>query len=98
MMRKKPWAFFEEMGLLLQKRGSGVYPLTDQASSVVDRLVLEVQKLRIKLKCQEKVVRMEQTGGHWQVYTETWHYEADTVILACGSRSVPATGSDRQWL
>lgn len=91
---KQTMAFFEEMGLLLQKRGNGVYPLTDQASSVADRLLLEVQKLRIKLKCQEKVVRMEQSGGHWQVYTQSWHYDADAVILACGSRSVPATGSD----
>lgn len=91
---KQTMAFFEEMGLLLQKRGGGVYPLTDQASSVVDRLLLEVQKLPVKLKCQEKVVRMERSGDRWQVCTETWHYEADAVILACGSRSVPATGSD----
>ena len=91
---KKTMAFFEEMGLLLQKRGSGVYPLTDQASSVVDRLVLEVQKHHIKLKCKEKVQRIKRHPDHWQVFTETWHYEADTVILACGSRSVPATGSD----
>ena len=91
---KQTMAFFEEMGLLLQKRGNGVYPLTDQASSVVDRLLLEVQKLRIKLKCQEKVIRMENHGGRWQIFTQSWHYDADAVILACGSRSVPAIGSD----
>ena len=91
---KQTMAFFEEMGLLLQKRGGGVYPLTDQASSVVDRLLLEVQKLPVKLKCQEKVVRMERSGDRWQVFTETWHYETDAVILACGSCAVPVTGSD----
>ena len=86
--------FFEEMGLLLQERGSGVYPLTDQASSVADRLLLELAKLRVKLKCREKVTRIEKTGDKWTAFTEGWHYEADAVILSCGSRAVPATGSD----
>lgn len=86
--------FFEEMGLLLQERGSGVYPLTDQASSVADRLLLELAKLHVKLKCLEKVTRIEKTGDKWTAFTESWHYEADAVILACGSRAVPATGSD----
>ena len=86
--------FFEEMGLLLQNRGSGVYPLTDQASSVVDRLLLEIQKLSVKLKCRGKVTAIEKKEGKWTVYTESWHYEADAVILACGSQAVPATGSD----
>ena len=86
--------FFEEMGLLLQNRGSGVYPLTDQASSVADRLLLEIQKLSVKLKCREKVTGIEKKEGKWTVYTEGWHYEADAVILACGSQAVPATGSD----
>ena len=86
--------FFEESGLLLQERGSGIYPLTDQASSVVDRLLLELQKLRVKLKCREKVARMEKKEGKWHVFTETWHYEADAVILACGSQAAPVTGSD----
>ena len=91
---KQTMAFFESMGLLLQKRGTGVYPLTDQASSVVDRLLLEVQKLHIKLKCREKVQRIEHHPDCWRVFTETWHYEADAVILSCGSCAVPVTGSD----
>ena len=86
--------FFEEMGLLLQKRGNGVYPLTDQASSVADRLLLELAKLHVKLKCQEKVTAIEKKEETWTVFTEGWHYEADAVILACGSRAVPVSGSD----
>lgn len=90
----KTMQFFEEMGLLLQERGSGVYPLTDQASSVADRLLLELAKLHVKLKCREKVTAIEKKDEKWIIFTEGWHYEADAVILACGSRAVPATGSD----
>lgn len=91
---KKTMAFFEEIGLLLQTRGNGVYPLTDQAASVLDCLLLEIQRLSVKLKCQEKVVRIEKKQNSWKVYTQSWHYDADAVILACGSRAVSQTGSD----
>lgn len=87
-------AFFEEIGLFLQERNGGIYPLTDQAASVVDRLILEIQKLPIKLKCREKVRNIQRTQNLWQVFTETWHYEGDAVILATGSKAVPITGSD----
>ena len=91
---RKTMDFFTEMGLLLQERNGGIYPLTDQASSVADRLLLEMQKLHVKLKCQEKVKRLEKKADMWQVFTETWHYEADAVILAAGSMALPITGSD----
>lgn len=91
---KKTMAFFEEIGLLLQIRGNGVYPLTEQAASVLDCLLLEIQRLSVKLKCREKVVRIEKKKNSWKVYTQSWHYDADAVILACGSRAVPLTGSD----
>ena len=86
--------FFEDLGLLLHERGSGIYPITDQAASVADRLLLELRRLHVKLKCQEKVTRLEYRSGIWKVYTSSWHYEADAVILACGSKAVPVTGSD----
>lgn len=91
---QKTMDFFEDMGLLLQERSRGIYPLTDQASSVADRLILEIQKLHIKLKCREKVIKIQKESDIWQVYTESWHYEVDSVILAAGSRAVPLTGSD----
>lgn len=33
-------------------------------------------------------------SGRWVVHTEGWHYDADSVILACGGKSFPQTGSD----
>lgn len=91
---QKTMSFFKDMGLLLQEKNGGIYPLTDQASSVADRLLLTLQKEKIKLKCLEKAERIEKKDHLWTVYTKTWHYEADAVILSCGGKAVPSSGSD----
>lgn len=86
--------FFQEIGVLLQNRNGWIYPVTDQAASVVDCLLLEVGQLPIKCKYREKVQDLKKDGEKWQVITDGWHYEADAVILACGGKAAPVTGSD----
>ncbi len=87
-------AFFTSLGLLTIEKNGYVYPLTNQASSVLEVLLAEVRRLEIKLKLSEKVERIRKEGAVWKAATSTWEYEADALILACGSRCVPATGSD----
>lgn len=89
-------AFFHELGLLTYERGGGIYPVSGQASSVLDILLLELSRLGVKLKCKEKVTAIVRMQGRsaFQVHTAGWAYEADAVILAAGSKAAPATGSD----
>lgn len=49
-------AFFREIGLLTTARDGYVYPVTGQASSVLEVLLLEMKRLGVKLKCTEKVI------------------------------------------
>lgn len=86
--------FFKELGLLTQEKNGYVYPVTGQAASVLEVLLLELRRRKVKVKCNEKVTAIEKAGGCWQVRTATWTYEADAVILAAGSKAAPATGSD----
>ena len=86
--------FFKKIGLLTYDRDGYVYPLTGQASSVLDVLLLEMRRLKVKLKCKEKVVSLEKDADGFHVRTESWTYHADAVILATGSKAAPATGSD----
>ena len=52
--------FFENAGLLMKEREGGlIYPYSDQAQSVVNALLQEVRRRKIKLKCQERVVSIE---------------------------------------
>lgn len=88
-------AFFEELNLLLKTRdGELVYPYSDQAQSVLDALLWEMARLKVKLKCREKVCSIVRKNNRFLIKTEGWQYEADRVILAAGGKAAPVTGSD----
>ncbi|WP_373214988.1 NAD(P)/FAD-dependent oxidoreductase [Ruminococcus sp. 5_1_39BFAA] len=86
-------SFFEKMGIYFTDRDGCLYPRSGQAQSVVDVLVLEARSLGVKIKTNEKVtgIRREEC---WKVYTEGWHYPAEAVILANGSKASAISGSD----
>ena len=120
--------FFEELGLQTQEKNWYVYPYSAQSGAVLEVLLSEVRRLKIKLKLSERIVAVystktlhkdrkpiesknasdsrinfcecmdyiaeNQIGNPWTVETATWKYQADAVIITCGSKCVPATGSD----
>lgn len=83
--------FFHELGLWTKDRDGWVYPRTDQAGSLLQLLLQEFSRLRGKLKTLEEVKDIRKENGRFTVYTSGWHYEADAVIVACGS---PASNID----
>lgn len=86
--------FFRELGLLTTERDGYVYPYTGQASSVLELLLAELKRLKVKLKFSEKIERLEKTAEGWQVRIDSWTYFCDSLILCCGSRAAKQTGSD----
>ena len=86
--------FFEELGLLTTEKNRYVYPYNMQSSAVLDVLLAELRRLKVKLKFNEKIEAIEVTGDCWGVKTSSWSYQADAIVLACGSRCLPKTGSD----
>lgn len=92
--QEKTLAFFHELGLLTTDRGGYVYPYTNQASSVLEVLLAETRRLNIKMKYSEKIKRIFREEGQWKIQTATWTYASDSLILCCGSKCMPQTGSD----
>ncbi len=86
--------FFVSLGLLTRERDGYVYPYTGQASTVLQVLLAEIRRLRVKLKLSERVQELHRENGQWLIRTGSWQYTADAVVLACGSRCMPETGSD----
>lgn len=86
--------FFEEQGMLLKKKGEGIYPYTEQAQTVLSVLMRAVSEKGVRLKTRERVTEISRQDDKFLVKTETWQYEADAVILACGSKAAPALGAD----
>ena len=91
-------AFFNALGLRTIDRDGWVYPATEQATQVLELLLMEAERLGVKIKTREIVsgIRKEltETGKRrFLTQTATWEYASDTVILACGSPASAVKGS-----
>ena len=88
--------FFKELGIFPLDRNGYLYPRSNQAQSVVDVLCMEASHLGVKIKTNEQVAAIEtaKNGKKFQVLTKGWHYEADALILANGSKASSISGSD----
>ena len=86
---------FHQMGLLTTvEHGTYVYPLSGQSGSVLEILLQQMKELGVRLRYACRAAGLERTEKGWVVLTDGWKYEADAVILACGSKAAPKTGSD----
>ncbi len=89
-------AFFEGLGLRLQTDETGrVYPVTNQAASVLKVLELETARLGIGVETRFAVDRIESAAGTFRIRAgDGRKVEARSVVLAGGGRSYPALGSN----
>lgn len=87
-------AFFREMGLTVKSRNGYLYPLSEQAASVLDVLRYEVRRLGVEV-IPECRVRHVDSGKSWiRVSWDGAYRDFDRVIVACGGRAAPKSGSD----
>lgn len=72
--------------------------MSDQASAVLDCLRMECSRLGITIRTgiqPERIRRMrEGRRSFYEIMTDQGEVRADAVILACGSKAAPNTGSD----
>ena len=88
-------SWFREIGLRIFDRQGWVYPCTEQSSSVLDLLLWEAERYHVHFKNKEEVIALEfgSPDTAMTVRTKTWQYDADAVILACGSPASAVRGS-----
>lgn len=86
-------AFFEGLGVPLKtERGRRVFPQSDRAEDIAEALVRYARGAEIR---RETVLEVLSEGGRVTgVRTDKGYHRADSVLLACGGASYPATGSD----
>lgn len=86
--------FFEELGVPLKtERGNRVFPVSDNAEDIVNALDRELKRLGVKIIhekvqqiiCEDGVCRGVQAGGREHI--------SNSVLIACGGKSYPNTGS-----
>jgi len=89
-------SFFEGLGLGLQADESGrVYPVTNQASSVLKVLELEVGRLGVSVRTGFEAAAIAASGRDFMLASEEGpKVETGAVILAGGGKAYPALGSN----
>lgn len=91
--------FFDSLGLWTKEKNGYVYPLAEQAAVVLDVFRYTVEALGIKVETGvqvSKVYPVANTNGNACVCVEVNGKKQffHSVILACGSKAAPKTGSD----
>ncbi len=91
---ERVYAFFEENGCPLKtERGNRVFPVSDRSQSVLDCLVKLIRKYHITVQTDRVTEILTKDGAVTGVRSREHIYEANSVILAAGGLSYPATGS-----
>lgn len=89
--------FFSDLGMRIKNRNGYLYPASEQASTVLDVLRYEMMRLSIDIHTNQQVVGMKKQRDGFVIETiDSKKCRYDAVILACGAKAAPKTGSDGQ--
>lgn len=88
--------FFQGLGLLVKSKAGYLYPACEQAAVVLDVLRYEMQSLGVSVinECKINNIEKKEDSGQILVSDGNRKFVFDAVILACGSKAAPKTGSD----
>ncbi len=86
--------FFEELGVPLKtERGNRVFPVSDNANDIADALAYEMKNLGVQTIHTRVTALTTENGAVTGVKAGGKLYPSVSVIIACGGRSYPNTGS-----
>lgn len=91
--------FFRKLGLCCRCDNSGrIYPNSNQSSSVLDALRLTIEQLGVKVYCNTIVNEFSRTNIGFLIQTNTFDVQSRAVIVACGGKASPKTGSNGDFI
>ncbi|WP_353097560.1 NAD(P)/FAD-dependent oxidoreductase [Tissierella praeacuta] len=92
---EKTIEFFERLGITPAVEDNGkVFPLSFQASSMLDVLRYEIETQGIELVTDAQVVEIKQGRKFTVVLKDKRTFEGHNVIIAAGGMALPSSGSD----
>ncbi len=87
--------FWHELGLHLRtEEGGRVYPVSGQASSVLDTLRIAMERARVRVETGVHVDSIRREKGGWTVVAGEKRYRGERVIVCGGGCAQPKMGSD----
>jgi predicted Rossmann fold flavoprotein len=88
--------FFEKLGIELKEEDHGrMFPVSNKAQSVVDALLDQLEKLKVKVYTNSPVADLTYKEGHVSsvILKNGTEIETKSIVIAVGGKSVPHTGS-----
>ncbi len=88
--------FFEKLGIQHKVEDLGkVFPMSDQASSILDVFLYELNELGVNTICDSFVKDIAREKNGFAIKLESGkEYRGDRVIIAAGGKAMPSSGSD----
>ena len=88
--------YFRSLGIPVRSHGGYLYPMSEQARSVLQALLGACERANppVKLRLNTQVTAICKKHGRFLVYAGDYPYEASCVILAAGSKAAPVFGTD----
>ncbi|NLK52577.1 MAG: NAD(P)/FAD-dependent oxidoreductase [Syntrophomonadaceae bacterium] len=88
--------FFEKLGIAHKVEDMGkVFPMSDQASSILDVLLYELNEIGINIVCDANVIDITSKEDKFRIeLVDGKVYQGDRVIIATGGKAMPSSGSD----
>lgn len=92
----KTFEYFEGLGLpLITLEDNKIFPMSLQASSVIDVLRMALRERNIPVYLNSKVKAIKKKGNNFILETKNGDfYKCEKLIICCGGCSAPNTGSD----
>lgn len=89
-------SFFETLGISHKVEDLGkVFPMSDQASSVLDVLLYELNNIDVNIVCNAQVKEIVPRNKKFEIrLVDGSKFRGDRVILATGGKAMPSSGSD----
>ena len=87
-------AFFRGLGIFTKDRNGYIYPHSDQAASVLQAFLQELDRLPVTARYQCRIQQIAKDKGGFAVVSDKGVYKGEALILAAGSKAAPVTGSD----
>ncbi len=86
-------AFFHELGIVARVEDGRVYPLSNQASSVLDLLRYELDRLGVVTQVEAAVSELRrEVDGFTALTADNRRFTADRAIISTGGMAAPAFG------
>lgn len=88
--------FFEKLGIAHKVEDAGkVFPMSDQASSILDVFLYELNEIGINIVCDAYVKGITKKNDKFKIELENGKvYLGNRIIIATGGKAMPSSGSD----